>query len=332
MMTLEHYESTLAGIRSVEFVLPTGLVLSGWWHRADLWQAGEPWLLCLHGWQDNAHSFLPLASQLSDQAMLCIDFAGHGQSARRSPDASYPMVDYAVDIVMLLQQIAADIGVRLPLEETSADDERLSTNTHHQPHADSNAQQALPCAIVGHSMGAMVATLVAAWVPHWISALILLDALAIFTVADDAMVSHMHAGLKARLAPQLPPMVYPQWSQLLRVRQRYTPDLNTTELHLLALRGSTRTDTGWYWHVDPKVRAPSIQRFSIGQVRELLASVRCPVMAWMAANGPFFATARDYVDLCPDIVLHTYDGHHHAHMTNAAELAVLVRAFLPRTF
>jgi pimeloyl-ACP methyl ester carboxylesterase len=326
MVSLEHYDATLAGITTVEFVLPTGVVVSGWRHRADLWQKGQPWLLCLHGWQDNAHSFLPLANALPEQAMLCIDFAGHGQSSRRSPDAAYPMVDYAVDIVMLLQQIAGEIGLRLPLDPEQMT-QRKHTLTSGQ---DKSPQQPLPCAIVGHSMGAMVASLVAAWVPHWIPGLILLDALAIFTVPDDAVVSHMQAGLKARLAPQLPPMVYSQWSQLLKVRQRYTPDLDTTALHLLALRGSTKTDAGWYWHVDPKVRAPSIQRFSAGQVRQLLASVRCPIMAWMAANGPFLAAARDYIDVCSDIVLHTYDGHHHAHMTQSAELALLIHAFLPK--
>ena len=41
-------------------------------------------VLCLHGWLDNANSFLPLAAAMSTQSLLAVDFAGHGLSSHRS--------------------------------------------------------------------------------------------------------------------------------------------------------------------------------------------------------------------------------------------------------
>ena len=86
---------------SVDFKLPSGLRLAGWHTGSAL--PSQP-VLCLHGWLDNANSFLPLATALSELPLLALDLAGHGHSSHRSVDAHYYLFDYVADIATLCRQ------------------------------------------------------------------------------------------------------------------------------------------------------------------------------------------------------------------------------------
>ena len=62
-----------------------GLTIAGLaWGNPD-----NPPLLALHGWLDNANSFALLAPALEDFYVVALDLTGHGQSSRRSEDATY---------------------------------------------------------------------------------------------------------------------------------------------------------------------------------------------------------------------------------------------------
>ena len=46
---------------------------------------GAPRVLCLHGWLDNAASFVPLAPLLDRLDVVALDLPGHGHSEHRHP-------------------------------------------------------------------------------------------------------------------------------------------------------------------------------------------------------------------------------------------------------
>jgi len=41
-------------------------------------------VLALHGWLDNAASFIPLAQHLNETNLIALDFPGHGKSEHRT--------------------------------------------------------------------------------------------------------------------------------------------------------------------------------------------------------------------------------------------------------
>lgn len=97
-----------------------------------------PRLVALHGAGLNAHSFDPMLISLGEPA-LAIDLPGHGRSSWRE-DADYGPVALAGDLAPALAQLAPG-----------------------------------PFALVGHSLGALAATMLAATVPDRVSHLVLVD-------------------------------------------------------------------------------------------------------------------------------------------------------------
>ncbi len=104
--------------------------------------ASKPPLLALHGWMDNAASFVPLASLLDQFYVVAVDLPGHGKSDFRPNGASYFHADYALDAAHIVAALKFDSFV-----------------------------------LLGHSMGGGVATLLAAAIPKSVRHLILIDGL-----------------------------------------------------------------------------------------------------------------------------------------------------------
>ncbi len=91
-----------------------------------------PPLLALHGWLDNAASFAPLATHLHGHRLIALELPGHGRSAHLPAGAfvHYGMADY----------VAAVLAAADALELDTFD-------------------------LLGHSLGAGIASLVAAAAP-----------------------------------------------------------------------------------------------------------------------------------------------------------------------
>ena len=91
---------------------------------------GRPRFIALHGWLDNAASFLPLLPHLPELDLLLLDFPGHGHSAHLPPGAEYGLATHLHAVLDAADALGWD---------------RFG--------------------ILGHSMGAAIAALAAAAVP-----------------------------------------------------------------------------------------------------------------------------------------------------------------------
>ncbi|MBW8822952.1 MAG: alpha/beta fold hydrolase [Xanthomonadales bacterium] len=101
-----------------------------------------PRVLALHGWLDNAASFIPLAAHLAGIELVAVDLPGHGRSVHLPPGAIYTF-EMAVHHVL-------DIADALGWERFT---------------------------LLGHSMGAGIASLVAAACPQRVERLVCIEAL-----------------------------------------------------------------------------------------------------------------------------------------------------------
>ena len=62
-------------------------------------------LLALHGWLDNAATFDLLAPLLSDFYIVALDFAGHGWSEHRAAGTRYHILDHVDDVLSIVNQL-----------------------------------------------------------------------------------------------------------------------------------------------------------------------------------------------------------------------------------
>ena len=114
---------------------------------------GAPPVLCVHGWLDNAASFVPLAENLAGLDIVALDLPGHGLSEHRHHTARYHFIDYLWDVDAALNALAWE-----------------------------------SCHLIGHSMGGGVSTLYSAASPTHVRSVVVLDGLGPMsnTAADTA--------------------------------------------------------------------------------------------------------------------------------------------------
>lgn len=255
-------------------------------------QVAETPVLCLHGWLDNAASFIPLAQHLTDIPLVALEFAGHGHSSHRSADARYYFFDHVEDIVQLCRQ-----------------------------------QGWQQLTIIGHSMGAMVATALAASFPELLQRLVLIDSLGFVTDSAANAAEQLRDGINSRLKATVRKPCYANLTEAATARQKQS-DFSLTEALLLAERGTVATVNGLSWRADMRLRHSSVYRLTPEQGRALAAAVSCPVLAIAAKDSAFYPNIQHWSAYYPNLTLETVSGGHHCHMTQAALVAQHIKGFL----
>ncbi len=273
------------------FQLASGQQLAGCWHGP---LSHRP-VLCLHGWLDNANSFVPLAAQLPHLPMLAIDLAGHGHSSHRSPNAHYYLFDYVSDLAQLCRQ--------------------------------QGWQQLV---LIGHSKGGMIATALAASFPELVRQLVLIDSLGFITSPEAEVATLLRKAILSR--EQSSKKQKPCYDSVLAAAQQRArhSDFDLSTAQLLSERGLVATTSGFQWAADVKLREVSAFRLSEAQARQLIRALQCPVLALMAQQSPaeIGQAKQQFQQDYPQLELKYLPGGHHLHMTEAALCAGAIRAGL----
>lgn len=258
---------------------------------------GEP-VLALHGWLDNAASFVNLAPRLPGCRVVALDFPGHGHSDHRPAGARYHFIDYVADTLAVMDRLGWE-----------------------------------RCALLGHSLGGAVASIVAGAMPERVSRVVLVEALGPLPARPGeapgqfARAWRALAALEDKRAP-----VHPAIESAVAARVRAT-GMPEASARPIVERGLARADGGYSWRSDPRLTVPSLQRLAEAQVREYLSAIRCPVLlvAARSANEAIDAkTLRERARCIGDLELCTLGGGHHLHLDDAVAVAGVMAPFLAR--
>lgn len=295
------------GIALREFTLdlPAGRIAGLRGGDADGAGGSTPKVLALHGWLDNAASFAPLAAHLQGIELVAPDLPGHGRSTHLPPGADY---SFAAAINSVL-----DIADALGWERF---------------------------ALLGHSMGAGIASLLAASCPQRIERLLAIEALGALAEAPERTALRLRGAIAAtRALPGKRLRVFPDVATAVRARMQGMTGSSLQEAAarllvergLVPVQGDGGSGSGGYaWSSDPRLTLPTLVRMTEAQVRDLVRGIECPARVVHAdPPQPYLPeplrSERAALLPCGELVV--LPGGHHLHMEQPAAVAAAIGNF-----
>ncbi|QQP98942.1 alpha/beta fold hydrolase [Lysobacter enzymogenes] len=262
-----------------------------------------PKLLALHGWLDNAASYVPLAPWFDGFDLVAPDLPGHGASSHLPVAGEYSLV----------------VAARAALAVADA----LGWERFH---------------LLGHSLGGATASFVAAAVPQRVDRLLLVEALGSLSEPEErvgARLREAFAGMAALGGKQL--RVFSDIATAVKARM-IANNLSEAPARLLVERGvaPVRSDAGaagFVWRSDPRLTLTSALRMSEAQMRALIRAIDSPTcMVWADPAQSYMpdAVRRERATLLREGELHVRPGTHHLHMEQPQMVGELFREFLSR--
>ena len=282
-------------MRDIAIDIPLGRIAGLRWG-----EPGAPKVLALHGWLDNAASFIPLLQHLPGLDVVAIDQPGHGRSAHLPAGADYSFAG-AINAIL-------DVADALGWERF---------------------------ALLGHSMGAGIASMIAAACPHRVERLLAIEALGALAEAPERTVGRMRDAVAANRALKDKRLrVFPDVETAVRARAYASrvpgSGLDEALVRLLVERGLRAVEGGHEWSSDPRLTLPTMTRMTEPQVEDLVAGIECPVRAIFADPAqPYLPDElrRRRAALLPQGELIIIHGGHHLHMQQPAEVAAAIGDF-----
>lgn len=265
---------------------------------------GGPRVLALHGWLDNAASFVPLAARLPGVDLVALDLPGHGKSDHLPPGAEYSLAGTVLAVLDAADALGWD-----------------------------------RFAVAGHSMGASIGCLVAAAAPARVSRLVAIEGLGALADDEDRTAGRLREAVAARRALRDKPLrVFPDIDAAVRARMQASligeSRLAEPLVRQLVERGLRTVEGGHAWSSDQRLTVSTPTRMTEGQVRDLLRSLACPVLVVYAEPAqPYFAEPlrSERAALPPDVRVVRLRGGHHLHMDQPGAVGAEVARFLGAT-
>jgi pimeloyl-ACP methyl ester carboxylesterase len=266
--------------------------------------SGASRVIALHGWLDNAASFVPLSAHLDGIELVAPDLPGHGRSAHLAPGADY---SFAAAVHTVL-----DVADALGWDTFS---------------------------LLGHSMGAGISSLVAAGAPERVRRLVAIEALGALAEAPERTAARLREAVAAtRALPGKRLRVFPDIALAVRARMQGVTGsaLSEAAARLLVERGIAPAQgddgaAGYAWSSDPRLTLPTMMRPTEAQVRDLVRGIGCPTRVIHAdPPQPYLPEPlrSERAALLPDGELVVMPGGHHLHMERPAEVAAAIGTFL----
>lgn len=220
-------------------------------------QSGNPdgeKILCLHGWLDNAASFVPLMPLLENFHVVALDMPGHGGSQHRLPGYDYVFVDWIHDVLDAMDS--------------------LGWQKAH---------------LLGHSMGGAIATIVAASAPERVNKLLLIEALGpISGIAEEAgMRLRQAVAARRKLDKDKSARVIPDMETAVSARLSASK-MTRDAARLIVQRNLKEVEGGFAWRSDPRMMLPTHVRTDESFIRSWIRAIEAETLVIAADPAPIY--------------------------------------------
>ncbi|WP_082196157.1 alpha/beta hydrolase [Catenovulum agarivorans] len=256
-----------------------------------------PTIVCIHGWLDNAESFLPMSEYFSEYQLIIIELIGHGHSDHRSLDAHYHLIDWVYDLKLFCQQL------NLP-----------------------------PFYLIGHSLGGAVSTIFAVSESDFVKSLVLLESPGAFTQPERELATNIHLAFESRIkmAEKRTKSSIKKPLNLLPALIQMRVEKNQLEAHFaqaLIERNLYLEHNCFSWRSDQRLQTLSPIRLTPNQAQELLSSIFCPIHVCLAKQGytVIRKTVEQYIQFAKKAFVKEFLGSHHFHMPQAQAVAEYIK-------
>lgn len=259
------------------------------------WQGKGVPLLALHGWLDNAASFVPLADYLAGHHLLALDLPGHGHSGHLAANAHYHLADN----LHTIRAVADTMGWQRFI-------------------------------LLGHSLGAAISVLAAAAMPQRVAALCLIDGLGPIALTPQQEVGRLRE-LFADGRIKQPMRPFGDIATAVRIRQRHSRFvISAAAARQIVERNLRGDEEGWVWRYDMRVKGYSSHYYTEEQVSGILATIESPALLLSAEEGALqgwrgFAARRAAL---PGLQHRQLPGGHYIHMEQPQAVAERLLGFI----
>ena len=255
----------------------------------------KPMILALHGWLDNAASFIPLAEHLADYYVLALDLTGHGLSDHRGPDSHYNLMDYVYDVHELVESQAWGNFI-----------------------------------LLGHSMGGIIGSIYTSCFPEKVSRYISIESFGPISKEPETSPQHLRESIESRLKVAKSQAKHPTSLETTIQARAKAGDLQLGSATLLVSRNVQQVDDGLRFRTDRRLRTISSLRVTPEQAEAFIRGISRPTLVINGDKGyemmkKVLNERRAWVD---NLSSDECEGGHHLHMENPQGVASKVIHFL----
>ncbi|MEZ8929598.1 MULTISPECIES: alpha/beta fold hydrolase [unclassified Vibrio] len=246
----------------------------------------------IHGWLDNSASFTQVMQQVSklssDTHLVAIDLFGHGYSSHKS-GSYYPFHDYIDDLHQLVTKLSPNGLV-----------------------------------LVGHSLGALIASCYSAAFPEKVSGLIQIEGHGPLSEAPHETVSRLRDGVLSRLRQRRKPSrPLASLEDAIKLRA-HANQINAELIAPIVERGIVEFENSWQWRYDPNLKCDSLYRMSQAHAEAIMAAIECPQLIILGDDGYRHLQHNRYKSAHSPLNIETIPGGHHCHLESPELVSELI--------
>lgn len=255
----------------------------------------KPMVLALHGWLDNAASFVPIADYLDDYYIVALDLSGHGHSSHRAAGSHYHLLDYVHDLHELVE-----------------------------------LQQWQSFILLGHSLGGIIASIYASCFNEKVTKLVSIESFGPMTQNAQSSATQLRKAIESRLKTFNSKPTHPSSLEKTIELRAKVGEMSHESAATLIQRNIEKVGDTYLFRTDRRLRITSNLVMTDEQAEAFLSHIKCPMLLIVGTKG--FASLKEAVvqrkPCIKDLTSVECEGGHHLHMDNPQQVAKQIVNFL----